>query len=285
MCIFVVLSYIAQINERLTMNYGKVTSLIYQFVYYVLGFSILCLLSCGANLFSTNQEVEMGREFSQEIEKELTILDNDEWAEFIDGIGQRIVLVTDRPDIEYTFNVVDDTSTINAFALPGGFIYIYSGLLLRADNEAEVAGVLAHEVGHVVGRHGMKRLTSMYGYQILLAIVLGNNPGQMEQMAAEILGGIGMLNYGRNNEFESDDFGVRYINELGYEPNGFVTFFEKLAELRESEPTFVENMLSTHPAPTDRINRAQANIAAMVVNNTRILNTEEYQKRKIRLIN
>ncbi len=259
------------------------TCLLYRITSTIAAALLFCsftLFSCGANLFSTNQEVEMGREFSQEIEKEITILDNSEWTEYIDGIGQKIVSVSDRSNIDYRFKIVDDSTTINAFALPGGFIYIYSGLLIRADNEAEVAGVLAHEVGHVVGRHGMKRLTSAYGYQIILSIVLGNNPGQMQRITADILAGLGMMNYGRKNELESDDFGINYINLLGYDPAGFVSFFEKLVALRESAPSFVESMLSTHPTPTDRINRARSTIAVLNVNKSRILNTEEYQQRK-----
>ena len=222
----------------------------------------------------------MGAGFAKEIESQVPILDNREWNEYINEIGQNIVSVCDRQEITYYFKIIDDTTAVNAFALPGGYIYIYTGLLLRADNEAEVAGVLAHEVGHVVGKHGVKRLTSMYGFQFITAIALGSNPGQLEEIAANILGGLGMLNYGRKNEFESDDYGIKYLYALGYDPHGFVTFFEKLAELQKTNPSFVDKLLSSHPQPTERIKRARGTIALLPPKGELALREEAYRQRK-----
>lgn len=250
--------------------------------------SILLLIfpvyaACGANIFSTGQEIEMGAEFAREIESQTKILDNVEWTDYINGIGRRIVSVCDRPDIEYNFKIVDDSTTINAFALPGGYIYVYSGLLLKADNEAEVAGVIAHEVGHVVGKHSVKQLTKIYGYQFVVALALGNNPSMLEQIAADILGGVGILYYGRDNEYEADAYCIKYVNLLGYDPNAMVTFFEKLDELQTKDPSHIEKLMSTHPQPAERIEKIQEKIALLPPKEGLILNAEEYKQKLKRL--
>ncbi len=232
-------------------------------LYTVLFLPVLFLISCGANIFSTDQEVNMGQEFSKEIEKQLTLLDNEEWQNYISEVGNKLVSVCDRQDIEYSFKIVDDSATVNAFALPGGFIYLYSGLLKKADNEAEVAGVIAHEIGHVVGKHGMKKLTSIYGYQLVIALALGGDTRQVERMVTDVIVGAGMLKYGRSNEFEADRLGVNYSYAAGYDPSGLVTFFEKLSNLHNTQPSALEKMLSTHPMPEDRINNAKTIIASL----------------------
>jgi len=249
----------------------------------ILLFIFLVFAACGANIFSTGQEIEMGAEFAREIESQTKILENREWNDYINDIGRRIVSVCDRPNIEYHFKIVDDSTTINAFALPGGYIYVYSGLLLRADNEAEVAGVLAHEVGHVVGKHCVKRLTKIYGYQFIVALALGNNPSQLEQIAADILGGVGILYYGRDNEYEADAYSVKYMNALCYDPNAMVTFFEKLDELQTKDPSYIEKLMSTHPQPAERIEKIQEKIALLPPQDGLILNSVEYKQRLKRL--
>ncbi|MCP4728361.1 MAG: M48 family metalloprotease, partial [bacterium] len=234
---------------------------------------------CGANIFSSDQEVNMGLEFSKEIENQVKMLDNDEWQDYINEVGNSIVGVCDRQDIEYTIKIVDDSSTVNAFALPGGFVYLYSGLLIKADNEAEIAGVIAHEIGHIVGRHGMKKLTSIYGYQLVISLALGTDSRQLERMVADVIVGAGMLKYGRQNEFEADRYGINYTYAAGYDPDGLVTFFEKLGELHNSEPTALEKMLSTHPMPKDRISNARTLITNLP-EKTLIYNADRFQAMK-----
>ncbi|MFC1556841.1 M48 family metallopeptidase [candidate division KSB1 bacterium] len=242
------------------------------------------LTGCGANIFSTQQEISMGENFAREIESQSDILNDEEWNEYIDDIGQRIAAVCDRPDLTYHFSIIEDDSTVNAFAVPGGFIYIYTGLILRAENEAEIAGVLAHEVGHVVGKHSMKRLTQVYGLQFALSIALGQNPNQLASLGAEFLAGGLIMNYGRDNEFESDYYGVKYIHMLGYDPNGFKTFLEKLAAMHgdADESNLLEKMMSTHPDPNDRVARAEQIIAELPENEKR-LNEERFLMMKEKL--
>lgn len=262
---------------------GKINSAYY--ILFSLSLSIPFSIYCGANIFSTSQETSMGADFAEEIESQVDLLDNEEWMEYVNTIGQKIVSVCDRQDIDYNFTIVDDSSTINAFALPGGYLYVYSGLILSAENEAELAGVLAHEVGHVVGKHSMKKLTSLYGYQFLLTLAFGSDPGLVELLAADILAGLGMVNYGRNNELEADDYAIKYLYALGYDPNGFVSFLEKLAELKSSNPSFVEKLMSTHPEPSERIDRARLAIAQLPSKEDLILGREDYLQRRKRLYN
>lgn len=272
-----------RIVENIMRKIGNIN--IAYYVLFTLLFVIPSVIYCGANIFSTSRELSMGAEFAYEIENQVELLDDEEWAEYVNAIGQKIVSVCDRQDIDYKFTIVDDTSTVNAFALPGGYLYVYTGLLRMAENEAEVAGVLAHEVGHVVGKHSMKKLTSLYGYQFLLTLALGSNPGQMELLAGEILAGLGIVNYGRSNELESDDYAIKYLYALGYDPNGFVTFLEKLGQLRSSNPSFVEKIMSTHPEPSERIERARQAIALLPSKENLTIGKEEYLQRRAKLYN
>ena len=130
-------------------------------------------------------------------------------------------------DININFHVVDDPNTVNAFAIPGGDIYIYSGLLLQADTESEVVGVLGHEVAHVTERHIAERLVQTYGIQTLASVALGNNPGMLTQMLAGVAAQGYVLKYGRDQESEADRTGLKYTIDAGYDPQGMVTFFQQ----------------------------------------------------------
>lgn len=245
-------------------------------IYFTVRFSF----SCGANIISTRQEVSIGTNLAQEIEDQIEPFGNDDWNDYVDMIGRRIVSVCGRQDIEYSFTIIDDSTSVNAFALPGGYLYVYTGLILRAENEAELAGVLAHEVGHVVGKHGMKKMTSMIGYQLLLRQILGSDPGFIERAAADFTGGIGFANYGRHNESEADAYAIQYLFEAGYDPNAFVTFLEKLGKLRVSNPSIVEKLLSTHPQPFERIAEVQNAIRLLQSGTELELGAEVFMEKK-----
>jgi len=246
--------------------------------------AVFCLPNCGANIYTTEQEVNFGNEFAVEIEKQSNILEDQELTGYINDIGQRIATHCDRPEIEYHFKIIDDDSTVNAFAIPGGFIYIYSGLLLKADNEAEIAGVIAHEVGHVVAKHSMKRMTQLVGYQFLLGVALGQNPNQLAQLGADFLAAGLILNYGRDNEFEADSYGVKYSHAIGYDPEGYKTFLEKLSTMHHSpeEKGLLDKMMATHPEPDDRIARVESYISVLP-ENEKILNEDRFLKMRSRL--
>ncbi|MFC1513625.1 M48 family metallopeptidase [candidate division KSB1 bacterium] len=243
-------------------------------------FITIFLVSCGANLFTTQQEVEMGSEFAKEIEKEYELLENPEWEEYINEIGNKIFAVCDRKEINYYFNIVDDSTTINAFALLGGYTYFYSGLLLNAENEAEIAGVIAHEIGHITAKHSVERLTAMLGYQAFIALALGKNASDLELVAANLFGSAGMLYYGKKSELEADRRAVQYMIAAGYDPNALITFFEKLESLQTHKPGRIEKLLSTHPQPSERIEKLKEELIIINTDKKGVLNTEKYLQMK-----
>ncbi|MFI5288618.1 MAG: M48 family metallopeptidase [Polyangia bacterium] len=157
-----------------------------------------------------------------------------------------------RPEVTWQVRVIDDPNTVNAFATPGGYLYVYSGLLLAADNEAELAGVMAHETGHVVARHAARNLVTAYGLQAVTSLALGKNPNLGLQIAANLAQQGTLLAHSRADETEADQYGVLYASKAGYDPHGLVTFFQKL-QSKEGNLPKVLSYLSDHPATADRI--------------------------------
>lgn len=202
-------------------------------------------------LLPPSEENKLGAQLSAEAEKELKMHPDAAVQSYVAGLGQKIAAAAKgrTPEgITYTFKVVDDPETVNAFAMPGGYVYVYSGLLLKAESEAEVIGVLGHEVAHVTERHVAERLVAAYGLQSLLSMALGENPGQITQIVAGVAAQGYLLKYGRNQESESDRVGLSFVLRAGYNPDGMVSFFQKLNASGGSPPTF----LSSHPNPGDR---------------------------------
>jgi predicted Zn-dependent protease len=185
-----------------------------RFIVLLILFSISCVTTGPGGktdliLISTAEEVEIGKQVAGDVEAKEKLLKNSTVQNYVDGVGQSIAKVCDRRDVEYKFKVIDKDE-INAFACPGGFIYIYTGLLNILDNEAQLAGVLAHEISHVVARHSVKKLQNIYGYSILAQIALGD---KAEGVAGDIVNIAAMLilqGYSRDNEFEADRYGILY---------------------------------------------------------------------------
>lgn len=209
----------------------------------------------GWNLFSKDQDVQLGKEAAAEIEKEVQVVNDRRLTEYVDGIGQRLAKVSQDPSYPFTFKVVADPS-INAFALPGGPIYIHTGLITAADNEAQVAGVIAHEIGHVVLRHSTNQASKRSIFQLPAALAAGalGNGGGMLGSLANIGLGFGLnsvfLKYSRSAEHDSDIVGARMLAAAGYSPVEMATFFQKLeAAGGGSGPQF----LASHPNPGNRV--------------------------------
>ena len=210
------------------------------------------------NLISTAQEVEMGDRFADEIAKQHTFLEAPAIQQYVQGIGGRLAAVSDRQDIEYHFTVIDNREQVNAFALPGGWLYVYTGLLERAETEGEVAAVLAHEIGHVAARHHTEQMTKQLGYSLLMQLVLGDDPNQYAALAAELFGTLGHLKFSRNDELEADRIALIYLSRAGYRPDAMVTFLEKLQDMSEHEPGRITAFLSTHPMAAVRVEKARS---------------------------
>lgn len=237
-------------------------------VYWVILISIfsLFLYSCknGLNIFSPQDDVQLGLQLHKEIKsnpKEYPILNNPEVVNYVQNIVNRIVQSTAikyRNFFRYEVTIIRDDKTVNAFATPGGLIYVYTGLLKFVDNEATLAGVLAHEVAHSECRHATERLTKAYGVSILLDLILGKNPSQIEEIAANLFTGLAFLKNSRDNEYEADEYAYKYLKSTEWYPGALVFFFEKIK--KNERNSFLEVLLSTHPLSQDRIERLNRRI-------------------------
>jgi beta-barrel assembly-enhancing protease len=220
-------------------------------------------LKPGFNLFSTQQDIEIGRQAATEIESQLPVLDNREVQDYVGRIGTRLAEHTPGPDFPYQFKVVN-VSDINAFALPGGFMYINRGLIEAAGNEAELAGVMAHEISHVALRHGTNQVSRAYlaqaGLGILGALLGGGGGGSTAQIVGAV-GGFGLnatfLKFSRDAERQADLMGAQILAGAGYDPMAMAYFFEQLREMQGRDPSSIERFFSSHPAPADRSQHVQ----------------------------
>jgi predicted Zn-dependent protease len=216
-------------------------------------------------LISTDQENQIGLQVKSELEQKEKVqyLADPEVVNYVRTVANRVIAQgkKDRPDVQWQVNVIDDPKTVNAFATPGGFLYVYSGLIAAADDEAQLAGVMAHETGHVVARHSARNMITAYGLEAVASLAGGQNPGLATQLATTIVGNGLMLKHSRADETEADEYGARYAASAGYDPNALVTFFHTL-QSKEGAMPGVMVFLSDHPATGDRITHLQEFIAA-----------------------
>ena len=210
-----------------------------------------------AQLFglSEEDEIELGRRVAAEIEKDLTLLDDEVVTSYLADLGDSLAERSGRPNIEYRFRLVDSPE-INAFALPGGFIYVNRGLMEAADTESELAGVLGHEIGHVVARHGAEQAQRAQlaglGLSVLDRLLGRGTGGQIATLAAQMATEGTFMRFSRDAEREADRLGAQNLIDGGHEPRGMVTFFEKLDAMGERQPNAVERFFASHPSPSER---------------------------------
>jgi beta-barrel assembly-enhancing protease len=200
----------------------------------------------------------MGRQFEAELAEELELSEDPA----LTRMGERIVSQTEMADLPWRFYVVRD-ETVNAFNVPGGLVYVHSGLIEAAGDEDELAAVVGHEIGHGVARHGTERLTQQYGMAVLAGVVLGEDPGVVSEIVAQVVAAGAVARFSREQEFEADELGVRHMADAGYDPEGMVSFLQRLLELQEREPGTVERFFATHPATEDRIEEVEGQIEEM----------------------
>jgi beta-barrel assembly-enhancing protease len=212
------------------------------------------------NIVSSDEEVKLGQEMSVEVARQYPIYDNAAVTAYVQAVGDRIAQNSDRKDIPYHFAVINQ-KTVNAFSLPGGYVYAYTELMKAADDEAEFAAVIAHEVAHVAARHATERLTQQYGYQFLSDLVFGKNPNAAVKLVTDLAATGGFLKYGRDDEYEADRLGAKYLHAAGYDPQAMVDFLDKLKALETSEPSKLETWLMTHPPASDRVARVRTEVA------------------------
>lgn len=238
----------------------------------------------GANFYSLEKEIGLGKQLAQDVERQAKLVDDPVIAEYVNRVGQNLVRNSDAK-VPFTIKVLD-SEEINAFALPGGFFFVNSGLILKAESEAELAGVMAHEIAHVAARHGTKQATR--GEVVNLAsiplIFLGGLPGYAIRQGAGLAIPLGFLNFSRAFEREADYLGLQYLYKTGYDPTAFVDFFEKIQSLEKKKPGTVSKVFSTHPLTDDRISSAQKEIQNILVAKPEyVVNTSEFNDVKNRL--
>ena len=217
-----------------------------------------------AALIPTEQENQLGLQVKKELEQKQGIeyIEDGPVNDYVQRVAGRILehAKKDRPDVNWTVRVINDPKQVNAFATPGGFLYVYSGLILAADSTAELAGVLGHEAGHVIARHSARQMVNALGLQTIASVALGEDPGTLTQVAAALAGQGAMLAHSRSDEIEADELGARYSAAAGYDPHGIASFFEKLMKGEGKQPGWAR-FLSTHPPSGDRVERVNAFIA------------------------
>jgi predicted Zn-dependent protease len=226
-------------------------------------------------LMSSDEEVAAGLQMSKEVPNQFKIYNNSTVTSYVQTVGARIVNVCGRKDITYHFAVIT-SEEINAFSLPGGYVYVYTGLMKSVNDESALASVLAHEIAHVVARHAAQRLSSMYAADAIQRAVLGDNPGLFGQIVGGLMTEGGLLAYGRENEYEADDLGQKYVYAARYDPNGMADVMRKLISLESGEPSKLGAMLATHPPTTERLKRIEAAIAAESKLTNPVRNAAEY---------
>ena len=211
------------------------------------------------NLVSLDEEWQMGTQLEAEIGRQVRLSNDATLNAYVNELGRKVVAQTEMANRTWKFRVVQ-SDEVNAFNVPGGLVYVNTGLIKAATSASELAGVIAHEVHHGVSRHGTERLSKQYGLSAAAGLVLGRDPGLAQQIAAQIVAGGAIARFSRADESESDQYGVRYMARAGYNPEGMATMFEKLLAQRRSRPSSVEQFFSTHPLAEDRIRNVRSEI-------------------------
>jgi len=238
----------------------------------------------GVNFYSLEKEIALGKQMAQEVERQSKIIDDPVIAEYVNRLGQNLVRNSDAK-VPFTIKVLD-TDEVNAFALPGGFFFVNSGLILEADSESELAGVMAHEIAHVAARHGTRQATrgEIAQFATLPLMMAGGWTGYAIYQAASVAIPLGFLKFSRGFESEADTLGLQYMYKAGYDPTSFVDFFEKIESLEKKKPGTMSKVFSTHPMTEDRIKAAQRNIQEnLQARPEYVIDTSEFEDVKGRL--
>jgi predicted Zn-dependent protease len=237
------------------------------------------------NWYSTDYEIKMGKGYAMEIEKSTKFITDPVVLEYVNRVGQNIVKNSDCK-VPFTIKIID-SDVINAMALPGGYFYVNSGLILNADEEAELAAVMAHETAHVCAHHAVREMTRMNYAQISMVpvmILVGGWTGYGIYEGAQLAIPITFLKFSRDFEAQADYLGVQYMYRAGYDPQAFISFFEKIQALEKRKPGMVEKAFADHPQTPERILRSQEEIARILpARDEYTVTTSEFDDIKARL--
>ncbi len=213
-------------------------------------------------IFGTEKEIKLGESLARQIEEHYKVIDDMDVNERINRIGQRIAEICDRKELVYTFKVIAEDG-INAVSLPGGFVYVFKGLMDKIENDDQLAGVLAHEVGHIAARHSIKKLQTVYGYSIFQLAAVQVGGGKLARGLDTAFLSV-FLEYSRQDEFEADRLGVKYTRKAGFNPQGVVDCLKKLNEVEQKEVPKEFSYWRTHPFLSQRIAAANQEVAGQI---------------------
>ena len=211
-----------------------------------------CATLGGANYVSLEEEWQLGRELEADLNRQLNLVNDATLQRYVESMGQQLVRGTTMANLPWRFHVVADDQ-INAFNIPGGVVYVNTGLIARAGSASELAGAMAHEVAHGVARHGTQRLSKAYEANILAGVLLGGNPGLVEQLATQVVAQGAFAKFSRTDEREADRLGVGYMVDAGWNPEGLAQMLERIMEGGGGGGFF-----STHPNPQERVQNVRA---------------------------
>ena len=240
----------------------------------------------GLDFYSLESEIALGKKLAQDVDRSAKFITDPVVTEYVNRVGQNLVRNSDAR-VPFTIKVID-SDVVNAFALPGGFFYVNSGLILHADEESELAGVMAHEIAHVCARHGTKQATKSDITQLAMIPAMIFIPytwaGYAIYQGMNFLIPMTFLKFTRDEEREADYLGLQYMYKAGYDPNSFVAFFEKVEALEKKQPGTIPKVFSTHPPTPDRIEASQKEIATILpARDEYIVSTSEFDTVKHRL--
>jgi predicted Zn-dependent protease len=236
------------------------------------------------NFYSLNKEVNMGRQLAADVDRQGKFVEDPVVNEYVNRVGQNLALHSDAK-IPFTIKVLD-SDDVNAFALPGGFLYVNKGAILAADSEAELAGVMAHEIAHVAARHGVEQASkaTLANYAMIPLIFMTGGLGYIAYQAAQIGVPLTFLKFSRNVESEADKLGAQYLWAAGYDPNNFLSFFEKLEKKEKHKPGTLSKLFGTHPPTPDRIVKVHNLLGRFPDRDEYTVSTSEFNRVKSRLL-
>src|SRR5205809_3820646 len=245
-------------------------------------------VSCHMNWFSLEKEIGLGKQLAQEVERSSKLIDDPVVTEYVNRVGQNLVRNSDAR-VPFTIKVID-SDEVNAFALPGGFFYVNSGLILRAQEESELTGVMAYEIAHVAARHGTKNATKGELMQLAsipaMIFIPYSMAGYAMYQGLNLAIPLTFLKFSRDAEREADFLGLQYMYKTGYDPNSYVTFFERIQADEKRRPGTIPKVFSTHPPTPDRIENTQKEIARILpAKQEYLVTTSEFDTVKARLRN
>ena len=246
---------------------------------------LLFVAACGSGGLgggiSLDEEWQLGNQAAAQVEQQIQLVRDPQAVAYVRMVGERIHAVTPLADRPFTFNIVNDSS-VNAFSVPGGHVYINSGLIAQANKVDELASVLAHEISHNVARHVIKQMQQAQTINVLGAILLGQNPNALEQIVAQIVAGGAMARFSRADEKQADDMGLDFMTKAGYDPHGMLDLFQKLLSLERTQPGSVARFFQDHSGTQDCIDDISGRISRMG-RTSGIVDDPEYQVIRRRL--